>query len=166
MIKYLLLVSMIILGGVPTMANSAEQFTLFVTRHAEKQPVASDPELSELGLLRSSQLAQTLKNVQLKAIYATKFKRTQQTAEPAAKHFELAIASYPAGDSEALAEEVLAKRQNALIVGHSNTVPDIVKALGGEAKALTEQDYGDLFMLQFIEGQVITTPLFIPVHDF
>ena len=70
-----------------------------------------------------------------------------------------ASTTYAAGDSETLIKSVLEQQQNALIVGHSNTVPELVRLVGGSAVELSEQDYGDVFMLTVVNDDVITTRL-------
>ncbi len=71
-----------------------------------------------------------LKDANISAIFTTEFKRTQQTATPLAKALGLTIKTMPASDTKGLIEQVRAAKGNVLIVGHSNTVPEIVKALG------------------------------------
>jgi len=64
--------------------------TIYLVRHAEKQTTGngsmmiSDPDLTEDGRLRAKALADTLAGKKITAVYATQYKRTQQTAEPTA----------------------------------------------------------------------------------
>lgn len=146
------------------MAHSADIFTIYVTRHAEKAPDQVDPQLSEKGRQRAHHLAQLLQHTQVKQVFATKYRRAQETAEPTAKLFDLVISTYGASDAEQLAQTLLSARQNALVVGHSNTVPALVKLLGGHEFELTERDYGDVFMLQFRDGTLVLTRLVVPVQ--
>ncbi|GAB3294101.1 SixA phosphatase family protein [Pseudidiomarina andamanensis] len=159
----LVAVFMLVYGG-NAMAQSADIFTIYVTRHAEKVPDQSDPQLSAKGRQRAHHLAQLLQYTQLKQIFATKYRRAQETAEPTAKLFDLTISTYGAGDAEQLAQGILSARQNALVVGHSNTVPALVKLLGGHEFELTERDYGDVFMLQFRDGELVVTRLVVPLQ--
>jgi broad specificity phosphatase PhoE len=111
---------------------------VFVVRHAERADTApgtpptmsADPDLSEAGRARAASLAAMLKDANISAIYATEFKRTQQTAAPLAKALGLTVTTLPASDTKALIEQVRAAKGHVLVVGHSNTVPDVVKALG------------------------------------
>ncbi|WP_417658927.1 SixA phosphatase family protein [Pseudidiomarina sp.] len=141
------------------MAEPAEIMTLFIVRHAEKVPDKPDPELSARGQQRATNLAHLLQHVNLAHVYATKYQRAQQTAKPTAEMFNVGITTYAAGDSEALIKRVVEQQQNALIVGHSNTVPQLVRLAGGKAVELSEQDYGDVFVLTVVNGHVVTTRL-------
>ncbi|WP_404407408.1 histidine phosphatase family protein [Pseudidiomarina marina] len=162
--NWLFVLCILVYGG-NAMANSADIFTVYVARHAEKVPDQADPQLSEKGRARAKNLALLLQHTDLEQIYATKYRRAQETAEPAAKLFDLSISTYGAAESELLAQALLSERRNSLVVGHSNTVPALVKLLGGNEFELTERDYGDVFMLQFRGEVLVSTRLFVPAHD-
>jgi len=164
MFKVMLAIFTLALGG-NAMAHSTETFTIFVTRHAEKVPDQVDPGLSDKGQQRADNLAVLLQHTKLEQIFATKYKRTQETAAPVATKFNLPVTTYAASDSEALAKELLAKQRNTLVVGHSNTVPALVKLLGGDDFELSERDYGDVFMLQFHADELIVTRLVVTVPE-
>lgn len=162
----LLLAASTIGGGVSAMAN---EFTVYIVRHAEKAVAESDPPLSERGKQRAQTLAQMLQKAKLQAIYSTPYQRTQQTVQPLAEQLQLKVSNYRPSEAEALLEQIVSRAENALIVGHSNTVPALVSALGGYSEKLTEQDYGDLFQLTFYACevkpcQVHQTRLMIPTH--
>lgn len=125
--------------------------TVFIVRHAEKDvsdPKNQDPELSIVGKKRSQDLALKLKNEKLDAVFSTKFKRTNQTAALLAKNNNIDIQIYDAHDFSGIAKLIKTKYKGrmVLIVGHSNTVLEMVEAF--EAKrplaALNDDDY-DLF---------------------
>ena len=107
-----------------------------VVRHAEKgSDDARDPSLSETGNMRAQSLARLLADVPVSAVYATGYKRTQQTAAPTATEKGLAVTTYDAKLPAAtfVAELRAAHAEGAvLVVGHSNTVPGIVSALSGQ----------------------------------
>ena len=129
--------------------------TVVVVRHAEKADSGSDPALSEAGRARAELLARQLIDLDVEAIYATQFLRTQQTAQPLAEQLDLEITVDTLGeDLEAalrgIGERLLEERagQTVLVVGHSNTVPALIEALGvGDAPPLTDSDYDDLFVV-------------------
>ena len=141
-----------IIMGPAVMAN--ERYTWYFVRHAEKGPEKTDPELSAIGQQRAEQLAKLLIDSDLAAIYSTPYKRTQQTAQPLAQQLDIKVESYAARASEQLLELLQQRQQNSLIVGHSNTIPALVRLAGGHAEDLTEQHYGDMFVIEFQHGQI------------
>ena len=119
-------------------AGSPPCTTVIVVRHAEQtDPQAVDPPLSEVGAARAKALAAALANSGVQAVYVTQYKRTQDTAAPAAALLHVSVTEVPV-EKATLAEygPMLAKRLLTehpggivLVVGHSNTVPNIVEAL-------------------------------------
>jgi phosphohistidine phosphatase SixA len=125
--------------------------TVYLVRHAEKvDDGGKDPDLSEVGKRRALSLVQTLANQPVVAIFATQFKRTQQTVEPVAAAHSLPVEVVDAADTATLIRNIKSHGGGAVLVaGHSNTVPEIAKALGVEAPPLlAEDDYGDLFVVK------------------
>lgn len=107
-----------------------------IVRHAEKgTDDRRDPSLSEAGVARAQTLTRLLADAPLRAVYATDYKRTQQTGAPAAAMHGLAVSTY---DAELPASSFTRQLQAAhedgvvLVVGHSNTVPQIASALSGQ----------------------------------
>jgi broad specificity phosphatase PhoE len=127
----------------------AAQSTIFFVRHAEKaESGGNDPDLSEAGRARAESLAHTLKDADISAIYVTELKRTQQTAAPLAKLRSIDPTIVPAKDSAALIAKLRASTGNTLVVGHSNTVPDLIKAFGiATPIQIADGDYDNLFVL-------------------
>lgn len=104
-----------------------------IVRHAEKSnDDPRDPTLSEAGLARAQRLAAALAKQPLAAVYATAYRRTQQTAAPAASDHGLVVTTYDAAlDAKDLASTLKQRHASGtvLVVGHSNTVPAIAAAL-------------------------------------
>lgn len=124
------------------------RFVIYVIRHAEKEEDHVDPGLTRDGYRRADGLAQLLRHAEIEAIYSTFYRRNVGTALPLARVSATPIEFYQASEYAPLVENLLRERRNALVVGHSNTVADIVNALGGEAQPLNEEtDYGDVFQL-------------------
>ncbi len=132
--------------------------TVYLVRHAEKAAVpGADPPLSEAGTKRAEELVRTLSKADIKTILTSQFLRTKHTAEPLAKQLGIAATVVPvkmAGRElspdylKEMAERATSGGGNALIVGHSNTVPELIKALGGDvAPAIDESVYDDLFVV-------------------
>jgi broad specificity phosphatase PhoE len=131
-------------------AMAPEGITYIVVRHAEKATDdPRDPSLSAVGQARAEALARRLSTTRLSAAYATAFKRTQQTALPAATASGIAITTYDASQPAADFVAQLRRthtRGNVLVVGHSNTVPGIVASLCAcKVAALDESRYGDVY---------------------
>jgi broad specificity phosphatase PhoE len=139
-----------------TAATVSAQGTIFVVRHAERADtgtagattMATDPDLSAPGKARADALAMMLKDAGIKAIYTTEYKRTQQTAAPLAKALGIQATVVPAREMKALTEKLRASTENALVVGHSNTVGETIAALGvAEPVKVGDADYDNLFIV-------------------
>ena len=122
-----------VLSACATLAQQPAAVTFIVVRHAEKVDDGSkDPPLSEAGLVRAQALGNALHDAPLRGVYTTSYRRTQQTATPAARLHSLPVVTY---DAKLAAPDFAAqlRREHAagtvLVVGHSNTVPGIAAAL-------------------------------------
>lgn len=128
---------------------------MVIVRHAEKADASRDTALSEVGKARAEALASALESAGVGAVYGTQFQRTRLTGEPLAKRLNLSVVERPVGDdvpgyARDLARDVLVKEKGktVLIVGHSNTVPDLVKAFSGVTVApLKEEDFDQIFIV-------------------
>jgi 2,3-bisphosphoglycerate-dependent phosphoglycerate mutase len=138
--------------------------TVYVIRHAEKAKVdktkeparAKDPELTAVGRARANALPSALGNTKLTAIYSSPYKRTVDTVAPLAKLQGLEVQRHDAADVKGLVAKIkaLGGGSSALVSGHSNTVPEIIEALGVTEKVeLGHDDHGDLFIVT-IGGEV------------
>lgn len=112
-----------------TKPEAAMTTTFVIVRHAEKgTDDPRDPALSETGQGRAQALARLLVDAPLTAAYATGYRRTQQTARPAAEAHGIAVTTYDAQlPATAFASNLRATHHGGtiLVVGHSNTVPEI-----------------------------------------
>ena len=128
-----------------TAANAAP--VVFIVRHAEKaSPGGKDPDLSVQGRKRAEALANILKDSQITAVFVTEFKRTQETAAPTAKAAQVSPIVIPTKDIGVLVEKLRTLNGNALVVGHGNTIPDLLKALGiATPVSIPEDDYAEIF---------------------
>jgi len=122
---------------------------VFIVRHAEKAATGgNDPELSVEGQNRAKALARILKDSQITTVFVTEFKRTQETAAPTAKEAQVSSVVVPANDVGSLAAKVRGLNGNALVVGHGNTIPELMKALGiATPIAIPENDYSEIFVV-------------------
>ncbi len=135
--------------------NSQAQTTkIWVVRHAEKStsnPKDKDPELSDEGKERVAALTKLLRSQQIDSIYSTNYKRTKLTVWPLADKMGITINTYDATEKEQLAKQILTQKpgKRFVIVGHSNTILDLVAAFGvaKPLKELTDEDYDYLFLI-------------------
>jgi broad specificity phosphatase PhoE len=128
-----------------TYANAAP--VVFIVRHAEKASTGGkDPDLSVEGQKRADELAHILKDSQIASVFVTELKRTQETAAPTARAAHVTPTVVQANDIGALVEKLRAVNGNALVVGHGNTIPDLLKALGITTPvSIPEDDYTEIF---------------------
>ncbi len=126
--------------------------TYYLIRHAEKDrtdPENPDPELNQKGLGRAMHWAEILNDVPLDAIYSTDYERTRMTAAPVSVKQDITVKYYDPGnlDMDAFMAENLGK--NVLVVGHSNTTPEMVNRLIGEDRfpQMEDDDNGGLYIV-------------------
>jgi probable phosphoglycerate mutase len=115
-----------------TAAAAGGNTVIYLVRHAEKVTDGVDPILSAAGRERARVLADLLEGVRIDAIHSTDFRRTRETARPLAQRIGRAIDLYDPDRSEALVADILSAGGRHLVVGHSNTVPELVVLLGGD----------------------------------
>ena len=138
----------------PAAAQAAD--TVYVMRHLQKA-AGDDPPLTEEGAILAEMVAGMLgfDDFGMKAVFATRTRRAQQTGEPLAKFIGAAVTPYDPRDVPALVKAVKAVPGNVLIVGHSNTVPDLVAAFGGtKPPPMSESDYGTIYQVTLRSGLV------------
>lgn len=139
--------------------------TFIVLRHAEKETIGADPNLNSDGQLRAEELKRLLANVPVSAIYSTPFNRTRQTVQPLATAKGLSIVEYATDKPYAsLKSEILSSHRGktVVVVGHSNTVPDMLKELSNNSfnVTITDGQYDNLFIVSMPEKLKPTvTPL-------
>jgi phosphohistidine phosphatase SixA len=135
--------------------SAAAGTVVLLVRHAEKaDPTAQDPPLSAVGEARARALAQALADAGVTAVITTQRRRTSDTARPLADALGLAIEKVPRGGTgpehaKATARAVERHRGGVvLVVGHSDTVPAIIAALGGPRMPdICDSAYGNLFVV-------------------
>lgn len=147
---------LLVLCALLTAAPAFAQSTVFVVRHAEradqvdggKAMMATDPDLSAAGRSRAESLAAMLKDASVRSIFVTQYARTQQTAEPLATALGLTPEVINSRELGSLPARVKAAAGNILVVGHSNSVPNLLKALGvPDAIEIAETEYDNLFIV-------------------
>ncbi|MFN2565536.1 MAG: histidine phosphatase family protein [Gemmatimonadaceae bacterium] len=135
----------------------AQAAMVILVRHADKAAApAADPELTDAGRQRAQDLAAALRDAGVRTVITTQFARTRLTAEPLAASAGITPTAIAASrDVKAHAAEIAAAIRSrpggdvVLVVGHSNTVPAIIAALGGPTiPDLCDSEYASLFVLQ------------------
>ena len=145
MIRTWLLGALALLLMLPA-APAAAQHAVYVMRHLNTPAGQADPDLLPEGQRAAEALAAWFRAEQPVAIYVTDYKRTRETAAPLAASLHLVPMIYDPADTAGLIARVRAAPGAVLIIGHSNTVPDIVAALGGTRPApLGHEDFGDVW---------------------
>ena len=93
-------------------------------------------------------MAEALKDAKITAIYTSEYKRTQETAAPLAHSLGVRPEVVSADDLGSLVSKIKAARGDVLVVGHSNTLPQIINALGVSVRVtVAESDYDNLFLV-------------------
>lgn len=135
-------------------ANQAVQpKTIILVRHAEKMvvpPENKDPDISVQGEARAKEIARMFSASGITAIYATQFKRTQQTVKPLAERLRVPVTVLEAKKTSDLVSQIRARGagETIFIAGHNNTVPEIIAALGGPSlPIIPETDFDNLYIL-------------------
>lgn len=135
--------------------SNTQQTTFILMRHAEKvQDGSKDPALTKEGEERSIKLKGLLASQDITAVYSTPYVRTKSTVQPTAESHDLTVVEYKPMQEEFL-KGLLEKHSGGtiVIVGHSNTIPNLVNELLGEEKyaQLDDSDYNDLFIVTVTE---------------
>ncbi|NJB69576.1 broad specificity phosphatase PhoE [Saonia flava] len=141
----------------PVSAEEPVVSTFYFIRHAEKDrsdPENEDPELNQDGLGRAIRWAEVLDGVELTAIYTTDYERTSMTAAPAAVKKDITVQYYNPQDIDIEQFKIDNLGGNVLVVGHSNTTPEMVNKVIGTEKyeAMDDYDNGSLFIVRIIDG--------------
>ena len=125
------------------------QPVVVIVRHAEKAANGgNDPDLSSAGRARADALARILKDSSITAIFTSEFKRTQETAAPTATSIHVTPTVVATKDTAALVARLHQLNGNGLVVGHDDTIPNIVKALGINSSInIPGTDYSELFIV-------------------
>lgn len=126
--------------------------TVILVRHAEKklEPDNPDPDLSPEGFVRAQEIARVFGNTGVTAIYATQYKRTQQTVKPLSDRTGVPVTLLQANQTDELVNRIhdSLRGQIVFVAGHNNTVPAVVSALSGENfPVIPESEYDNLFIV-------------------
>src|SRR5688572_3387730 len=157
----LLALPLVALAASPARQAAEATTTIILARHGEKTAEPKEnPVLTPEGEARALALAEAVRGAGISAIYSTKWTRTQSTARPTSEAIKVPITTFDAPPGErdygrAYATELLAKNRGkvVLVVGHSNTIPMILRGLGiADAPAIADSEYDNLYVVTIPEG--------------
>ncbi|MEO7309444.1 MAG: histidine phosphatase family protein [Chitinophagaceae bacterium] len=123
---------------------------IYIVRHGDKASSAPNSDLKNPeGFTRARVLRDSLSGVGINGVYSTNVLRTIHTAEPAAVANSLPVVFYNNADSliDALSTQ---KKKHFLVVGHSNTVPQMLRHIGldpGFTGNIDDGDFDNLFVV-------------------
>lgn len=159
--QFLLLLVLACCIGNTDATNVDGSYTLYLVRHAEKQADGSDdPALNDIGRNRSEQLATWFEEKDIELIWSSDYRRSRDTAGPLISSLGLELSLYDPRDLPALANTLLDNRRNALVVGHSNTTPELARLLCQCVIAdMDESEYERLIVVSFSDDQVTVETL-------
>jgi phosphohistidine phosphatase SixA len=144
----------IIVGIVSVITFSCSTTNYYIVRHAEKETQASnmssDVSLSAAGMERAEALKNILQDKKIQSIFSTNTIRTKSTAKPISDATGISIKVYDSRDTLFVSRLKNISKGNILVVGHSNTVDDIINKLAGQnlLQDLPDSAYGDLFIVK------------------
>ncbi len=129
--------------------SDTEGSVFVIVRHAEKDSSGTNADLIPIGRGRAVALRKILKKMPLTGVYSTDKPRTRHTAEPTAKSKGKTVELYDAKKQTELLTNLVAQKGKFLIVGHSNTVHQLVNTLAGneQEKEFVETDYSRLYIV-------------------
>jgi len=132
--------------------------TVIFVRHAEKAALpADDPALSDAGQRRAALLARQLVDADVvpgagvDAVYSTSFRRTVETAKPVADALNLPLQVYDAADTQTIVDVIIKEHKGKiiLVVGHSNTVPEMIANMGASKNVppIAENEFDNIYLV-------------------
>jgi 2,3-bisphosphoglycerate-dependent phosphoglycerate mutase len=142
--------------GLAWFFESQATTTIIFVRHAEQTSHdEADPSLSEAGKRRVTELTRQLADADvvagIDAIYATSFKRSTETVQPLADQLDLPINIYDSADTESVLEMILKEHKGkiVIVVGHSNTVPELIANLGASKNVppIARSEFDNIYII-------------------
>ena len=126
--------------------------TIILIRHAEKnvEPGNADPNLSPAGEVRAQELVRMFGDTGIGAIYATQYKRTQQTVKPLSDKLGIPITQVDAKNTAEVIRQIRSRHNGEVVFvsGHNNTVPEMIAALGGpHLPIIPETEFDNLYVV-------------------
>ena len=130
----------------------AQPEQIFLLRHSEKNK-GNDPTLTLKGEQRARDVALQLASSNPMQLFSTEFRRTQQTIAPLAEMLDLEVNDYNPKELVQFSSMLKQLTGNVVVVGHSNTTPELIKLLSGYRVNIEENEYNKLFELRLHNGR-------------
>lgn len=130
---------------------------VFLVRHAEKMDESTDAALSIEGIERSNRLKEILAEAEIDHMYSTDFQRTKNTLKPIAEYRQLEIETYSVDTLWEFSQHILKHVSgNILIIGHSNSIPNLANLLIGneEYAEFKHEEYGKIIIISILDKKV------------
>ncbi|WP_199117887.1 histidine phosphatase family protein [Pedobacter sp. ASV28] len=134
--------------------QAQKSLKVWIVRHAEKDTSDvkdKDPDLSMQGKQRAEALMKLLKGQKIDSIFSTNYKRTKLTGFPLADKIGITIKTYSPSQKAELVKNLKmnAAGKHILIVGHSNTILELIEAFGAQRPLaqIKDDEYGYIFLL-------------------
>ncbi|MDT8368156.1 MAG: histidine phosphatase family protein [Longimicrobiales bacterium] len=142
-------------------AQSDTPTVVILVRHAERADDGSepDPPLSDRGRSRAECLAETLAHAGVTRVFSTPYLRTMHTARPVAARLGLEVETYDPRSLGSFAASLDGMGGVVLVVGHSNTTPRLVEALGADPVQPIAEDEYDRLHTVFLSGTAVAGTL-------
>jgi phosphohistidine phosphatase SixA len=136
--------------------TASAQTVVFLVRHAEKQ-AGDDPALTAAGVERVAALSAALADAGVQHVHSSDFARTRMTAAALPSQPRL----YDPRKLDVLVAHLRATPGRHLVVGHSNTTPEVVRLLGGQpgTPIVEETEYDRLYVVTLGAGGAVSTVL-------
>lgn len=152
---YLLLLLLTCSIGCSSTTHQDINYSIYLVRHAEKQADGSkDPELTASGEYRAEQLAAWFADKNIGDIWSSDYRRSRNTAKPLVSKPGLEPSLYDPRDLPALARKLQDKQNNAVVVGHSNTTPQLARLLCDcNVADMDDLEYDLLFVVSVNDGE-------------
>ncbi len=134
---------------------------VYLVRHAEKTKDSDDPDLTKQGHERAALLSNMLADAKITHIHSSNYKRTLQTAAPLAEKLGLEVALYDPRGLPAMAEKLKTMTGTHLVVGHSNTTPQLTELLGGDGQTpiVEATEYDRLYIVNIASNGEVKSSL-------
>jgi len=149
------------LSAQPPLANSRTK--IYIVRHAEKES-GKDPALTPAGRQRAGDLMRKLKHKHIHHIYVSQFRRTQMTGDSMRIQLGIDTIHYLADTTgEDLLNKIIAhgdQRHRIVVIGHSNTIPNIIRKLGVgnyPTDYIPDNEFDNLFLVRFKKHKALVT---------